>query len=53
MLSPQPGTLLSLSLWDEGIFLAMDRGRGEHENDAEKLVRSGPQTIPACTANPC
>src|ERR1700687_796857 len=37
-LSPTRGTLVMLLVRHDGIYLAADSRRGEHENDAEKLV---------------
>jgi hypothetical protein len=45
MLSSPHGTLVMLLVWHDGLYLAADSRRGERENDAEKLVRFGPQTI--------
>src|ERR1017187_7448824 len=45
MLIPEHGTLVISLVWRDGIYLAADSRRGRIHNDAQKLIRLGPQTL--------
>jgi hypothetical protein len=45
MFAPHHGTLIVLLIRADGVYLSADSRRGKVHDDAEKLVRLGPQTL--------
>jgi hypothetical protein len=45
MIAADHGTLVIILIWRDGIYLSADSRRGKVHDDAEKLVRLGPQTL--------
>lgn len=45
MFSAEHGTLVVCLVWRDGIYVAADSRRSKLQNDADKIVRLGPQTI--------